>query len=258
VVRGIFDHGRGPRPARLEAVRAAAAGQPPVRVARLDLQGVRRGVHPGWNLRQVQHPALLGRALLLHPGRGAAVPAVLPATGSRPVPQPGRQRLPGVWRLTGRIGEVRRHTGVKGRGSSPKAPKGTSAVGHTDDYLTSVRSAIAADDTVLAEARARLALVRNIAIDFPGAAHLRFRIAAAAHGEPPRDRRRWRPRAQPRELPRVGTRGRRRGAQRRRLRPLRPARPRDPQDLPEGPLRQLQAWPEDHRWRSGTYKVRLE
>jgi hypothetical protein len=42
-------------------------------------------------------------------------------------------------------------------------------VGRTDDYLTSVRSAIAADDIVLAEARARLALVRNIAIDFPGA-----------------------------------------------------------------------------------------
>ena len=42
-------------------------------------------------------------------------------------------------------------------------------MGHTNDYLTSVRSDIAADDTVLAEARARLALVRNIAMNFPGA-----------------------------------------------------------------------------------------
>jgi hypothetical protein len=42
-------------------------------------------------------------------------------------------------------------------------------VGHTDDYLTAIRSAIAADDTVLAEARDRLALVREIAMDSPGA-----------------------------------------------------------------------------------------
>jgi hypothetical protein len=41
-------------------------------------------------------------------------------------------------------------------------------VGYTDDYLNSVRADIAADDVVLAEARARLALVRDIAMRFPG------------------------------------------------------------------------------------------
>jgi hypothetical protein len=42
-------------------------------------------------------------------------------------------------------------------------------VGHTTTYLTSVEEQIAADDDVLNEARARLTLVREIAMDFPGA-----------------------------------------------------------------------------------------
>jgi hypothetical protein len=42
-------------------------------------------------------------------------------------------------------------------------------MGYTDDYLTTIRDAIAADEIVLAEARARLALIREIAMDFPGA-----------------------------------------------------------------------------------------
>jgi hypothetical protein len=42
-------------------------------------------------------------------------------------------------------------------------------MGHTDDHLNTIRGKIAADDTVLAEARDRLALVREIAMDFPGA-----------------------------------------------------------------------------------------
>ena len=42
-------------------------------------------------------------------------------------------------------------------------------MGHTNDHLNTIRGKIAADDTVLAEARERLALVRDIAMDFPGA-----------------------------------------------------------------------------------------
>lgn len=42
-------------------------------------------------------------------------------------------------------------------------------MGYTNDYLTSVGSDIAADDAALAEARARLELVRDIAMDFHGA-----------------------------------------------------------------------------------------
>lgn len=41
-------------------------------------------------------------------------------------------------------------------------------MGNTDDYLKIVRDMIAADEPVLAEARARLTLVRDIAADFPG------------------------------------------------------------------------------------------
>lgn len=42
-------------------------------------------------------------------------------------------------------------------------------MGYTDDYLTTVRGEIAADDLTLAEARDRLTLVRKIAMGFPGA-----------------------------------------------------------------------------------------
>lgn len=42
-------------------------------------------------------------------------------------------------------------------------------MGYTDNYLSAIRSEIAADDTVLAEARDRLALVRKLAEDFFGA-----------------------------------------------------------------------------------------
>jgi hypothetical protein len=42
-------------------------------------------------------------------------------------------------------------------------------MGHTNDYLNTIRGKIAAADTVLAEARERLSLVREIAMDFPGA-----------------------------------------------------------------------------------------
>ena len=42
-------------------------------------------------------------------------------------------------------------------------------MGYTNDYLTMIRGEIAADDLTLAEARDRLALVRKIAMGFPGA-----------------------------------------------------------------------------------------
>lgn len=42
-------------------------------------------------------------------------------------------------------------------------------MGHTNDYLKTLRGEIAADDTVLAEARERLALIRRIAMNLPGA-----------------------------------------------------------------------------------------
>lgn len=42
-------------------------------------------------------------------------------------------------------------------------------MGYTDKFLTDIGSSIAADDDVLAEARARLTLVRDIAFGFPGA-----------------------------------------------------------------------------------------
>ena len=42
-------------------------------------------------------------------------------------------------------------------------------MGFTDDYLTDIRAQIAADDDALTEARARLKLVRDIAMCFPGA-----------------------------------------------------------------------------------------
>lgn len=42
-------------------------------------------------------------------------------------------------------------------------------MGYTDHHLDNIRAKIIADDKVLAEARSRLALVRNIAMGFPGA-----------------------------------------------------------------------------------------
>lgn len=42
-------------------------------------------------------------------------------------------------------------------------------MGHTDDYLNTIRGEIAADDTVLTETRDRLTLVGDIAMGFPGA-----------------------------------------------------------------------------------------